>query len=528
MFKSVKIKIELSLIISLVLFSLVSILVLIEIEKDKIEESVRKEIILVAKSGASDIGREFDVFMERNQGLAQSIELRLSQHRFSREKFDKIFEEMLISYPELVSAWMISTKNELDRRDFNYRNTSRYGKSGAYSIWLQSFSSKGKRSFINEPFGMVKKSSWLRDIEKHKGLFLLEPFKHLLSSGDSVMLISAGAPIEKKGYIIGYCGTEIPYKHIEKILGEMSFFKNDYVSLVSPDNKYIFHPKKDLIGSEIKFNTAEGFEEKFDSEGYRYRINSSDYLKQKVYEVFFPIYTRHSTSPWYLSVSVPIKIIEVRMVKYVSKLIIIFSIACLVLILLLGYIISYITKPVEKMVKRIHNMSLNKINMEKVKPIKVQGKDETFILAESYNNFINNHRVLQELKQKLTDSELKLKQFVEESHVGTYDIYLDDKLLVGSPMFYKTLGLSKDEPRAFENFFAHIHEDDRESIYDLFRQSRAGKREDFVVNDFRFNSPEKGLIWIRNCDRVYSRNIHGKGGRQVGHIQDITEEKLNG
>lgn len=122
---------------------------------------------------------------------------------------------------------------------------------------------------------------------------------------------------------------------------------------------------------------------------------------------------------------------------------------------------------------------------------------------------------------------IRLASAIEAAGLGFYETvdaehatYLDERIIAmaGLPPRLRT-----GRP-VFDFWFQHIHPDDQSRILDLHGQLRDGKL-DRVSAEYRYQHPERGLLWIHHLVQVLQRHPSGQQAHCIGVFQDITEQK---
>lgn len=133
------------------------------------------------------------------------------------------------------------------------------------------------------------------------------------------------------------------------------------------------------------------------------------------------------------------------------------------------------------------------------------------------------NKALQESKDRLSLAAESGGLGMWEWHVATGDFIVTDKWL-------ELAGLSQEEylarysPLSIENFLKYIHPDDQEQVHSAIETYFNGET-DLLDYAYRFESSDKGWIWLSVVGRVIERDADGAPVRMVGFQQDITDRK---
>ena len=125
--------------------------------------------------------------------------------------------------------------------------------------------------------------------------------------------------------------------------------------------------------------------------------------------------------------------------------------------------------------------------------------------------------------EALTDSEAKLREAQQLTHMGHWDLDLVSNKLNWSDEIYRIFEMDKEKFGAsYEAFIEAIHPDDRELVNKAYTQSLES-REPYDI-DHRLLMVDETVKYVNEkCRTEYDGN--GKPLRSIGTVQDITEVK---
>ncbi|WP_207427450.1 ATP-binding protein [Pedobacter sp. SYSU D00535] len=126
------------------------------------------------------------------------------------------------------------------------------------------------------------------------------------------------------------------------------------------------------------------------------------------------------------------------------------------------------------------------------------------------------------LKQKLEDSESRLRLAISASKMGVWDLDLLSGDLITTGTGNRIFGYDSSEVSwDMERFMSHVLEEDREVILKALERAKV---ERFMSVEIRIIRVDKVLRWIGLTTEVY-RNESGEAVRLLGTTLDITERK---
>ncbi len=130
---------------------------------------------------------------------------------------------------------------------------------------------------------------------------------------------------------------------------------------------------------------------------------------------------------------------------------------------------------------------------------------------------------LRRAEEQLRDSQEHLAMAQRVAQVGSGEANFLTGKVFATPALYEVLGLDPARDSiSYEALADHIPPEERASILEIYKRSRAG--EDTEPCEFRFIRPDGATIWVRRVASIH-RDASGKPLRVVSTIQDITDRR---
>ena len=125
----------------------------------------------------------------------------------------------------------------------------------------------------------------------------------------------------------------------------------------------------------------------------------------------------------------------------------------------------------------------------------------------------------------LHESEERLRLAMSAASQGLYDLNVQTGDCIVSPEYALMLGYDPAEFRETNAAWRErLHPDDRETVYGIFSEYVAGRREEYRV-EFRQRTGDGGWKWILSLGRLVAHSADGQPLRMLGTHTDITERK---
>ncbi len=160
---------------------------------------------------------------------------------------------------------------------------------------------------------------------------------------------------------------------------------------------------------------------------------------------------------------------------------------------------------------------------------RVRSGGETGLLVDSFNEMLSRiesrEQALKDALSSLQESEERYALAARGANDGLWDWNLTTGEIYFSPRWGQMLGYSEGESwTGFEEWFSHIHTEDREQVRAAIKAHCDGKTLEFV-SEYRMRHRNGGYIWTLSRG-IAVRDLTGKAIRMAGSQTDITEGKI--
>jgi len=130
-------------------------------------------------------------------------------------------------------------------------------------------------------------------------------------------------------------------------------------------------------------------------------------------------------------------------------------------------------------------------------------------------------------KEALQQHEFRLASAIEAADLGFYEVADGDRVAFADSRALALVGFpgGQDEGVAMVNFWVeHIHPEDSTRILDVNQKLNEGTL-DRIIAEYRYQHPQRGMIWIHHLAHVIDRNAAGWAARTISVLQEITDRK---
>ena len=126
-------------------------------------------------------------------------------------------------------------------------------------------------------------------------------------------------------------------------------------------------------------------------------------------------------------------------------------------------------------------------------------------------------------QETIRQSEARLNEAQRLAKIGSWELKIDENILIWSDQTYRIFGIDKSRKTSLELFTKYIHPDDRETVLQAYEQSLIDKQPYHIIH--RALLPDGTIKYVEEqCKTDFDQE--GKPLRSIGTVQDITETYL--
>ena len=219
-------------------------------------------------------------------------------------------------------------------------------------------------------------------------------------------VISYNVPVFYESMFIGVIGIEIDYSTIAEQVDNITLYDNGYAFISDAEGNLIYHPRTDVTKSKTPPTIPEGLAGK--ESLVRYKYNGVE--KQAVW---LPL-----ENGMRLYVSVPVKEINAKWMRWSVDIVIVFALLLLGFILLMLRFAGQITKPLRKLTAAAESVNAGNYDYT----LEYDGPDEVGVLSRTFKNLTEH------LKAYISDlNDLAYADTLTSLHnKGAFDICIND------------------------------------------------------------------------------------------------------
>ncbi len=236
---------------------------------------------------------------------------------------------------------------------------------------------------------------WFEEAQQ-SGAGFTEPYEDAAGSG---LIITAMAPVSS-GRFEGVAGADISMDALNDLLETVTMAGSGYALMVSEDGTILFHPDRDLIGSDIADFLGEGAQ--LDGEVRTLSIDGERYRNS-----FHAIEGARGVD-WYIGLMVDERaalapITEGRWAALVTT-----AVGLAVVLGLMYVLLNVLLRPARRLLSAMDDIASGESDL--TRRLDVESDDEFGQLANGFNSFISN---IQEVVREAQESAEELREHVQ-------------------------------------------------------------------------------------------------------------------
>ena len=369
--------------------------------KNKAIQDAKLNTDLYVREAAFQVKAKMDADMALTRTLAQSfITYKEFEDDSWMKRFSDIFYEVFKRNEQLYSLWDSWELNVIDSawtEPTGRRATVYWRENGEIKSNVE------RRSIGGDPelYARIKKM-------KHDAIW--EPYFDVFTEGkaEKKLMTSFSSPIIIEGRYTGIVAIDITLDRFQKMVNNIKPFDGSYAFLVSNTGIIAGHPDEfnfnrnltDLFPDDTRTHQVLQFVKNGEDISY---ISKNEEGSERYYS-FYPIHVEGTKTPWSIAVVVPTNTI----MKDANRNFVIFLIAGLIGLLVIGVVIFLITRSVTKPIQKITYL-LNELARGKVDHhmhLTINTGDEIGEMAAALNTSVSGLIEKQDFAKKIGRGEL--------------------------------------------------------------------------------------------------------------------------
>lgn len=373
----------------------------------------------IARQHAAEIDGELDSIMAIPRAMSSLFESELKDKKIDRDTADHVLKTLLERNKQLLATWICFEPNIFDGKDAEFVGKTGTDKTGRYIPYWNRASGDIKVEPLVDYEKQTSAGDYYNLPKKLKREVAIDPYDYPIS-GVNVLITSLTVPVFMNGEVIGVAGIDLALSEMQKKLMQLHPYESGTVELLSSTGSFVSHHDTKMIGKDISTaypNIPNAKEALQKNSEYVYTDEKTNRL-----HVFIPMHVGESATAWFVMVTIPIDIMMQHVIKVRQNAMIVGLIATLIIIIaLLAFINSLVTKPLSLVVNHIKNI-VDRCDFSITIPVKRE--DEIGKAVSSINHLIEtNQQAINSINTIMESvSRGDLSQRITHEFNGDFDI----------------------------------------------------------------------------------------------------------
>lgn len=324
-------------------------LIVILITANNTQESASDHVNQLAEKNAEIVSSELEESLTIARAIAQGMQgFDDIDAESRREYYNSFMESVLKENNQLLGVWTCWEPNAFDGLDAQYKNEIGSDASGRYTPYFAW--TDGKVELTPLVDYEVEGAGDYYLLAKNSGQeTIIDPYEYEVG-GQTVLLTSVAVPIKNdSGDVLGVAGIDLALTDLQNLEYDNGGYESAYSFVISNNGTGVVHPKKEVIGINLKDLNVSNKEETLSAieNGESFKTISNSVLSGNEVDLLYkPIQIGNTTTPW--SVGVAVEVQEVMAASTQMTFILIIILAGIIIAIALALLIitrSSISKP---------------------------------------------------------------------------------------------------------------------------------------------------------------------------------------
>ncbi|KLU66922.1 sporulation kinase E [Desulfosporosinus acididurans] len=299
-----------------------------EMAKDSAYQSAEES----AEENGTYVKANLDFAMDTARTLSYTFQQVRLTHHPDRVVMGRILAKVLQDNPQFTAVWTLWEPNALDGMDADYKNKPGYDGTGRFIPYYSNQNGKiHLEPLVN--YGTPGAGDYYLIPKRTNKETVIEPCCYPIM-GKNVMITRVVVPIMIEGTFDGVVGIDISSETFQKAITSAGPLERGYISLLSNDGRVVASSNPSKIGAAVEDSSAK----EAIKQGKRFSTMNKD-----SYEIYKPITIGRTTTPWSMSVHVPMGLILEEATKKRREIVVHGIIWTAVISLILFFVESRIT-----------------------------------------------------------------------------------------------------------------------------------------------------------------------------------------
>lgn len=374
--------------------------------------TAKQQAVAVAESSAVSVNEEIEVALNTARTLAQVLATTrdaTSALDLDREQVNLILREVLISTPRLAGVYTIWEPDAFDENDARFRGEAPYGEDGRFAVYWQR-DEQGLPLLIALPaYEVGGRENYYQCARESRLECITDP--HVSSLHEDTRIISLVAPIIVNGQFYGVTGVDIRLDFFQRLADRVDIYDRSGILVIITHNGTLAAVTRqpDLVGSY-----ATAIHPDFDTDNELEHVQRGEQViefhESEDLEVYVPLTFWRTPHPWSasavvsseemtaeanqlmthwsVSIVVPAEKMTAEANQLMWQMIALGVVMTLAALFMVWMVARQVAIPVRNVTAGAQAVAAGSLG----ETVKVDTRDETRVLADSFNQMVETLR----------------------------------------------------------------------------------------------------------------------------------------
>jgi methyl-accepting chemotaxis protein len=363
--------------------------------------TAKQQAVAVAEENAVSVNEEIEVSLNTGRTLAQVLAKTRDATTpldLDREQANLILKQVLVSNPQLVGVYTIWEADAFDGRDARFRGVAPYDESGRFALYWKRGKQGAAQLEAPADYEVESSENYYQCARQTRLECVTNPYTSPLH--EDALITSLVVPIIVNGQFYGVAGVDIKIDFFQRLADRVDIYDQTGVLVIITHNGTIAAAtgQPELVGSYAVTLHAD-FETDNELERIQRGEQYIDFHKNGDLEVYVPISFWRTLTPWSVSIIVPGEKITTEANKLMWQMIALGTILTFAALFMVWVVARQVAIPVRKVSEGAKAVAAG--NLEQT--VEVATRDETRVLADSFNQMVANLRQMIENDRKANE-----------------------------------------------------------------------------------------------------------------------------
>ncbi len=381
--------------------------------------AARKKVLADGEAIAGFMKAKLEVPLDAARTLAHALSSMELQERgeksgdmslkgLTRDQVNRMLQMLTSMNPDFIGTYTLWEPNAFDESDEEYKGRFPYDETGRFIAYWNRGATGNIKVETPEDYEVAGDGDYYQLPKKKGRECIIEPYLYPVQ-GQEVVMTSLVAPITKNGIFQGITGVDVGIKDLQTYLKQHNPYPTEAsISLITYGGIIAAHdgPVADAGDKMEKLHPDW-------QEDLQYIEKGETLIKADEGRIaaFIPVCVGLTETPWSLNINLPTAVVTGEATRLMWRMIGMGALLTALALVLIWFVAGRISKPIFQVTEAARKIAAG--DMDAI--AKVSTKNESALLAESFNTMVANLRRMNEAVEHRAEAEGEAKQYLERT-----------------------------------------------------------------------------------------------------------------